>query len=149
MEQEGSRDIVTPRINTTEVGAQHSSQSMSLKKKSENSERVTTKRLHNAKRKVWKPGTALAKATECSLLGNKHISKWDDDEDANSLKQKEKKMREYMVKEAKEEERLKKRKMYLNHWDRALDEGKVSQISNISWKNNLCPVYSSFDRPKR
>jgi ubiquitin carboxyl-terminal hydrolase 36/42 len=78
-------------------------------------------------RKAWKPDTSLNKSGEGSLLGNKIVSKWDDDEDADSLfKQEEKKLREAALKEVKEQEKSKKRKMYLDHWDRALDEGKVS-----------------------
>ena len=91
------------------------------------SNRGTVKVSRKIKRKAWKPDASFNKSREGSLLGNRSISKWDDDEDADSfLKRKENKIREDMLKEDKEKEKSKRRKMYLGHWDRALDEGKVS-----------------------
>ena len=91
------------------------------------------------KKSSWKPavnGKSRNDQVGCSLLGNRVVSGWGDDDDGNdtapkNAKAKAKikravKLREKVFQETKLKEKSRKRKMYLDSWDAGLDSGKVS-----------------------
>jgi hypothetical protein len=90
--------------------------------------------LHNGKKtNLWTPMTTDSNTinrNRISLLGNRNISSWGDDEDHNDHDQihnrdlHEKRL--LALKEMSSHERDRKRKMFLGSWDSALDAGKVS-----------------------
>mmetsp|Transcript_1875 Transcript_1875/g.3387 ORF Transcript_1875/g.3387 Transcript_1875/m.3387 type:complete len:995 (-) Transcript_1875:93-3077(-) len=87
--------------------------------------------------KAWKPPTKSTDdpTTENGLLGDRAIGCWDDDDDRekearSASLEKEAKIRAAIFSDTKLQEKSKKRKMYLDSWDRALDAGKVKKVKD-------------------
>ena len=101
-------------------------------------------------KKAWQPSTLSAKdrhnnSDRSDLLGNFNIARWDDDEDGgadadagasrsddgdydSAIVSSSMRRRQQAVKEMNAKEKSKKRKMYLDSWDAALDEGKQKKV---------------------
>jgi ubiquitin carboxyl-terminal hydrolase 36/42 len=85
---------------------------------------------YKAKMKLWKPKTAVvgAKDEGFDLLGNLHVSKWDEDDmEQNNSKEVTgmKVERDNIAKQMNRDEKKRKRKMFLDRHDAMLDKGKV------------------------
>jgi Ubiquitin C-terminal hydrolase len=109
-----------------------------------------------ARNKAWKP---LPKAKEGptkenSLLGERAIGGWDDDDDEsketetrNTSLEKEAKIRRTIFSETKLHEKSRKRKMYLDSWDRALDAGKVKKVKGKTTTSHSSEHITSRENP--
>jgi len=76
---------------------------------------------------VWKPSYSSGSDMNRSLLGNTSISTWDDD-DGGLATERDALLRESVFKEEKQQQKSRKRKMYLNSWDAGLDEGRTKKV---------------------
>ena len=95
-------------------------------------------------KKAWQPSTLSAKdrhnnSGRSDLLGNFNIARWDDDEDGgadagasrsddSAIVSSSMRRRQEAVKEMNAKEKSKKRKMFVDSWDAALDEGKQKKV---------------------
>ena len=98
-------------------------------------------------KKAWQPSTLSSKerhnkSGRSDLLGNLNIGRWDDEEDDgagtagrsdderydNAVVSSSMRRRQKAVQEMNAKEKSKKRKMYLDSWDAALDEGKQKKV---------------------
>jgi hypothetical protein len=77
------------------------------------------------KRKAWKPPEAMkvSSGADNLLLGNITVGNWDSEEKPNSL-------RDVAAKEMESKARSMKRKMHLDRWDAAIDEGKTKKVKD-------------------
>jgi hypothetical protein len=77
------------------------------------------------KRKAWKPPEAmkLSSGADSLLLGNITVGNWDSEEKPNYL-------RDVAAKEMESKARSMKRKMHLDRWDAAIDEGKTKKVKD-------------------
>ena len=83
----------------------------------------------SSRKDPWKKNRDMRISQNSALLGNLNIGKWDDDDNDDDINQQIKKtsdMRKALSNKIVQEERKRKRNMYLNTWDAALDAGKVS-----------------------
>eukprot|EP00986_Skeletonema_menzelii_P015034 scaffold10893_cov153-Skeletonema_menzelii.AAC.2 len=100
------------------------------------------------KRKAWKPpeATKLSSAVDNLLLGNISVGNWDSEEKPNSL-------RDVAAKEMESKERYRKRKMHLDRWDAAIDEGKTKKVKDKSNQEevrmNMKQTSDNFQRIQR
>ena len=77
------------------------------------------------KRNAWKPPKAMKVSSEAKslLLGNISVGKWDEEEKPSFL-------RDAAAKEIESKARSMKRKMQLDRWDAAIDEGKTKKVKD-------------------
>lgn len=77
------------------------------------------------KRKAWRPPEAMKVSSEANslLLGNITVGNWDKEETPNSL-------RDVAAKEMESKARSIKKKMHLDRWDAAIDEGKTKKVKD-------------------
>ena len=100
------------------------------------------------KRKAWKPPDAakLSSSVDNVLLGNISVGNWDSEEKPNSL-------RNVAAKEMESKERSRKRKMHLDRWDAAIDEGKTKKVKDKSNQEevrmNMKQTSDKFQRIQR
>lgn len=95
-------------------------------------------------KKVWKPSLKESNGGENTLLGNANVAKWDDEDN-----DKDKLLRESVANELKQEQKNRKRKMYLNSWDASLDKGRVKKVktkTNQDVHGQLKPDQNQFHR---
>lgn len=80
--------------------------------------------------KHWRPKTGdSSDGADDTLLGTMSVSKWDDDVKAqNSIRNKDDSYRKAITEQNKVKEKDRKRKMYLDRWDSALDTGRSKKI---------------------
>jgi len=100
------------------------------------------------KRKAWKPPAAMKLSSEADnlLLGNITVGNWDSEEKPNSL-------RDVAAKEMESKARSRKRKMHLDRWDAAIDEGKTKKVKDKSnegeMRMNMKQTSDKFQRIQR
>lgn len=108
----------------------------------------------NKKKKAWKPSTSskFSSNKDTGLLGNRSVSTWDDDNEAESPHEKkqsskEARLRETVFTETKLEENDNKRKMYVNSWDAGLDAGRLKKVKEKkpNWEDQM-PKENPFHR---
>lgn len=77
------------------------------------------------KRKAWKPPEAMkvSSGADNLLLGNITVGNWDSEDKSNSL-------RDVAAKEMESKARSRKRKMHLDRWDAAIDEGRTKKVKD-------------------
>lgn len=100
------------------------------------------------KRKAWKPPEAmkLSSGADNLLLGNITVGNWDSDDKPNSL-------RDVAAKEMESKARSRKRKMHLDRWDAAIDEGRTKKVKDKSnqeeLRKNMKLTSDNFQRIQR
>lgn len=99
----------------------------------------------NRNKKIWKPSYSQSSNSENVLLGSSKVSKWDDEGDG-----KDGSFRESLVNQLKHEQKNRKRAMYLNSWDAALDAGRVKKVKtkhqNNEYNEELKPKQNPFHK---
>ena len=112
----------TPK-QEVEPSTKHQRQSKQEKTMKGNNVEVILSR--GRKRKTWKPPEAMKLSSEADnlLLGNITVGNWDSEEKPNSL-------RDVAAKEMESKARSMKRKMHLDRWDAAIDEGKTKKVKD-------------------
>ena len=96
------------------------------------------------KKKAWKPSIGQGDSESRGLLGNAEVSKWDDSDNMDDSL-----LRKTILRESKQEQKSRKRKMYLDTWDAALDRGrtkKVKQKTPRESNEQLKPSQNQFHR---
>ena len=116
--------------------------------------KVMLRKLNNKNKRAWKPSkpSKFSSNKDIGLLGNRSVSTWDDDDEADDAKSlqhvsKYAKLRETVFTETKLEEKDRKRNMYLNSWDAGLDAGKLKKIKEKmpTWEDQM-PKENQFHR---
>jgi len=142
--------VVAPKKTASEKGKM---KEIALDMGSRGRVKVMLRKLNN-KKKAWKPPTSskFSSNKETGLLGNRSVSTWDDDNEAESLHEKkqsskEAKLRETVFTETNLEEKDRKRKMYVNNWDAGLDAGRLKKVKEKkpNWEDEM-PKENPFHR---
>jgi hypothetical protein len=129
----GDNTIETPKKGSNSAGKQSSRTLISLER-GKGREKVSVMLGPRFKSRGWTPGTVLAPASrDYQLLGNVSVDKWgDDDEDtipaANALER----GRTAMTTSITDKQRNRKKRMYLDRWDAALDEGRKKKVKSAT-----------------
>ena len=95
------------------------------------------------KKPAWKPSSSPSNNNGNGLLAN--ISKWDDDDDGP----KNTHLRDAVFQELKQEQKKRKRKMYLDSWNAGLDEGRTKKVKEklpTETYKQLDPSQNQFHR---
>jgi hypothetical protein len=112
----GKKKRSKSKFLTLDHGSKHGSVQVMLKKFRRNN-------------KAWKPPSTQGGTVETVLLGDTKITKWDNDGNDNENVNK---FRDSVSNDLKQEQKKRKRNMYLDSWDSGLDTGKVKKVKDKS-----------------
>ena len=124
------KNSLTPKTVSNTASTKNDSKRATIRVNSSTGNKIEVS-LNNIrqKRSPWnRNGNNDSSRGQNTLLGNKNVGRWDDDEEDGNENLQNKKttdLREALSKQMDKNDRRRKRGMYLNSWDAALDAGKV------------------------
>jgi len=146
------KNSLTPKTVSNTASTKNDSKRATIRVNSSTGNKIEVS-LNNIrqKRSPWnRNGNNDSSRGQNTLLGNKNVGRWDDDEEDGNENLQNKKttdLREALSKQMDKNDRRRKRGMYLNSWDAALDAGKKKKVKAKDLDENKDYFNSSKSNP--